>query len=100
MYRRTQIKPFLKSMGVGALTGIVFAVVFLAAPGALLLFVVGALALPWDLSWLPDIFTIMVLGGSLGAIFSAILFVKDRHVPYVEDVQDFEDDTGDDPFVR
>ena len=84
--------PFLKAVVVGTLTGIVFGVVFLALPGAALLIVVGTMGLQWDLSWIPDVSTIMTIGGLVGAVFSAVLFVKDRHIPYVEDVQDFEED--------
>ncbi|OUR78783.1 hypothetical protein A9Q83_06140 [Alphaproteobacteria bacterium 46_93_T64] len=91
---------FLKSAALGALTGIVFAVVLVALPGAALIFVVGVLELPWDLSWFPGIFTIMTLGGAAGAFFAVILFIKDRHVPYVEEVQDFEEESENDRFKR
>ncbi|WP_025899943.1 hypothetical protein [Sneathiella glossodoripedis] len=83
---------FAKAVIVGALTGVVFGVVLLALPGAALLLLVGVLGLHWDLSWIPQVSTIMVIGGLLGAAFAGALFIKDRHVPYVEDVQDFEED--------
>ena len=82
---------FVKSAVLGAFTGLVFAVVFVALPGAALIFVVGVLDLPWDLSWFPDIIQIMGLGCLIGALFATFLFIKDRHIPYVEDVQDFEE---------
>ena len=84
--------PFLKAVVVGTLTGIVFGVVFLALPGAALLIAVGTMGWQWDLSWIPNVSTIMTIGGTIGGLFSALLFVKDRHIPYVEEVQDFEDD--------
>ncbi len=84
--------PFLKAVVVGILTGIVFGVVFLALPGAALLIVVGIMGWQWDLSWIPEVSTIMTIGGIVGAVFSALLFVKDKHIPYVEEVQDFEED--------
>jgi len=89
---------FVTSAVLGAFTGIVFAVVFVALPGAALIFVVGALEWPWDLSWFPDIGQIMGLGGIIGALFAAFLFIKDRHIPYVEELQDFEDDNENDRF--
>jgi membrane associated rhomboid family serine protease len=89
---KDQMLPFLKAVVVGTLTGIVFGVVFLALPGAALLIVVGTMGLHWDLSWIPDVSTIMAIGGIVGAVFAALLFVKDKHIPYVEDVQDFEED--------
>lgn len=89
---------FFKSAIIGGLTGLVFAVVFLALPGAALIFVVAVLNVPWDLSWFPDVITIMAIGGGGGAVFAVGLYIKDRHVPYVEDVQDFEENDENDRF--
>ena len=93
------VQQFAKSAATGALTGIVFAVVFVALPGALILFLVGTFGLDWDVSWFPDAVTILVAGAALGAFFAAFLFIKDQYIPYVEEVQDFEEDP-DDPFGR
>ncbi|WP_206378106.1 hypothetical protein [Sneathiella limimaris] len=83
---------FLKTVVVGVLTGVVAGIVLLAIPGAGLLLLVGVLGLQWDLSWMPEVSTMMAIGGVCGGAFSAFLFIKDRHVPYVEEVQDFEID--------
>jgi hypothetical protein len=83
---------FAKAVLVGALTGVVFGVVLLALPGAALLLLVGMMGLHWDLSWFPEVSSIMMLGGLFGAVFAAALFIKDRHIPYVEELQDFEED--------
>ncbi|MBE7636420.1 hypothetical protein GUA87_06150 [Sneathiella sp. P13V-1] len=93
MQRRT-VNPFqlLKSASVGALTGIVFAIVFLAVPGALLLFVAGTLDLAWDLSWIPDVMDVILIGAIAGGGLAIALFIKDQYVPYVEEVQDFEEE--------
>ncbi len=93
-----QITEFGKSAALGAFTGIVFSVVAVALPGAAILFVVGVMDLNWDLSWFPDALTILALGASIGAVVAVLLSIKDQHVPYVEPVQDFEDDFEDGPF--
>jgi len=92
MYRSSQLYPLLKAGALGALTGIVFAIVFIGLPEALLLFIAGSLQLPWDLSWLPDVQTVLLIGAVGGGSLSIILYIKDLYVPYVEDVQDFEED--------
>ncbi|MFC4272352.1 hypothetical protein GQF03_13660 [Sneathiella chungangensis] len=38
---------------------------------------------------------IMTVGAIAGAVFAAALFIKDRYIPYVEEVPDFEEE-GDD----
>ncbi len=93
MQRRT-VNPIQlwKSASVGALTGIVFAIVFLAVPGAVLLFVAGTLQLVWDLSWIPGVMDVIIIGAVVGGIIATLLFIKDQYVPYVEDVQDFEEE--------
>ncbi len=83
---------FAKAVLVGALTGVVFGIVLLALPGAGLLLLVGIFGLHWDLSWFPEVSSIMMLGGVTGAIFAGVLYIKDRHIPYVEELQDFEED--------
>lgn len=83
---------FIKAVIVGTLTGVVFGIVLLALPGAALLLIVGIFEFHWNLSWIPEVSTIMVIGGALGAIIAGLLFIKDKHIPYVEDVQEFEDD--------
>ncbi|MFT6557833.1 hypothetical protein [Sneathiella sp.] len=93
------VAQFSKSVGLGALTGIVLAIVFIAMPGAAILFVVGVFNLSWDLSWFPDAITVLVFGALAGGGFAGILFIKDRYIPYVEEVHDFEEDP-DDPFGR
>ncbi|MEH6526092.1 MAG: hypothetical protein V7723_08450 [Sneathiella sp.] len=92
------IAKFFKFVGVGALTGIVFAVVFFVLPAAGLLFAVNAFALDWDMRWVPSVGMIMALGAFCGAIFAAVLFVKDQYTPYVEEVPDFEADAEDPDF--
>ncbi len=96
-YTPEQFKQLAKSAILGAFTGIVFAVVGIALPGALALFLVGVFNLDWDLSWFPNASLILTTGAVLGAAFAAILFIKDPYIPYVEEVQDFEEDP-DDPF--
>ena len=93
MQRRT-VNPIqlLKSASVGALTGIVFAIVFLAVPGAVLLFVAGALHLAWDLSWIPGVMDVIIIGAVVGGVIATLLYIKDQYVPYVEEVQDFEEE--------
>ncbi|GLQ07945.1 hypothetical protein [Sneathiella chinensis] len=86
---------FAKALLVGALTGVVGAVVLVALPGAALIMVVGALGLDWDLSWFPSVATLMALGALCGAGFAGILYIKDQYVPYVEKVPDFERDDDD-----
>ena len=83
---------FIKAIAVGALTGVVFGVVLLALPGAALLLVVAIFGFHWDLSWIPEVSAIMALGGVLGGTVAGFLFNKDKHIPYVEEVQEFEDD--------
>lgn len=92
--QRRKVNPLqlLKSASVGALTGIVFAIVFLAVPGALLLFVAGALDLTWDLSWIPGVMDVILIGAVSGGGLAIILYIKDQYVPYVEEVQDFEEE--------
>jgi len=80
------------------LTGVVFSILFVALPGAAVLFLVGVLDLNLDLSWFPSALTILTVGGFLGALFTVILFVKDRYIPYVEQLQEFEEDSEDDRF--
>lgn len=92
------LAQFFKSAALGALTGIVFSILFVALPGAALLFLVGGFNLNLDLSWFPSALTILTLGGVGGAVFAALLFIKDRYVPYVEQVQEFEDESDDDRF--
>ncbi|MBO6826976.1 MAG: hypothetical protein JJ879_12295 [Sneathiella sp.] len=87
-----QLYPLLKAGSLGALTGIVFAIVFIGIPEAILLFVVGSFQLPWDLSWLPGVETILLTGAIGGGGLAIILYIKDLYVPYVEEVQDFEED--------
>jgi len=93
------LKQFAKSVILGGFTGIVFAILLVALPGAALIFILGVLNVSWDLSWFPDAFTIIFFGGLAGGGFAAALFIKDRYIPYVEEVQDFEEDP-DDPFGR
>ncbi len=93
-----KITEFGKSAALGAFTGIVFSVIFVALPGALTLFAVGVMDINWDLSWFPDAITILSSGALIGAIIATILFIKDQHIPYVETVQDFEDDSEEDLF--
>lgn len=88
--------PFLKSVAVGILTGVFFSVVLLALPGALLLYLVALFGWHWDLSWIPEVQTMMVIGGAVGGGAAAFLFIKDQHIPYVEEVQDFEEESDTD----
>jgi len=92
MYRSGQLYPLLKAGSLGALTGIVFAIVFIGVPEALLLFASGYFQLLWDLSWLPGVETILLIGAIGGAGLAMILYIKDLYVPYVEEVHDFEED--------
>ncbi len=59
----------------------------------------GVLNLDWDLSWFPDVKLILGLGALIGGSFAAALFIKDQHIPYVEPMQDFEEDPEDDRFL-
>ncbi|MBL4906470.1 MAG: hypothetical protein JKX94_03385 [Sneathiella sp.] len=97
-FTSSQIGQISKSAALGAFTGIVFAIVCIALPGAALLFVVGVLDIDWDLSWFPEALTILGLGALIGAIFASILYIKDQIIPYVETVQEFEEDADDDRF--
>ncbi len=95
-FRRQQTIRFLRSVAVGALVGIVFAILFVILPSAALILLVSSLDMGWDLQWIPSTPVLMALGALIGGAFSAILFIKDQYVPYVEPVQDFEDDDEDD----
>jgi hypothetical protein len=86
------IAKFLKFAVIGALTGIVFSVVFFVLPAAGLLFAVNAFSLDWNMQWVPSVELIMGMGAFCGAVFAAGLFIKDQYTPYVEDVPDFEAD--------
>ncbi|MBL4741242.1 MAG: hypothetical protein JKY12_09620 [Sneathiella sp.] len=97
-FKPEQTAPLIKSAAVGALTGVFFSILFVALPGAALIFLVGVFNLDLDLSWFPSVITILALGGGGGSIFAAALFIKDRYIPYVEQVQEFEDDSDDDRF--
>ncbi|MEH6405512.1 MAG: hypothetical protein V7750_19230 [Sneathiella sp.] len=97
-FRPELTTQFLKSAAVGALTGVVFSILFVALPGAALLFLVGSFNLNLDLSWFPSALTILLLGGLGGAVFAAILFIKDHYIPYVEQLHEFEDEPDDDRF--
>lgn len=98
-FTSTQIVQFAKTAALGAFTGIVFAIVCVALPGAVLLFVVGVLELNWNLSWFPDVKLILGLGAVIGGVYASALYIKDQHIPYVEPVQDFEEDSDDSRFL-
>jgi len=85
--------PFIKAVLVGGLTGLVLGVMLLVLPSAIFLIVIGAMDVEWDLSWFPDVEFLMFLGIAVGAVYAGVLFIKDRHIPYVEDVPDFEEDS-------
>ncbi|PHQ69794.1 MAG: hypothetical protein COB93_07160 [Sneathiella sp.] len=87
------IKKFLRSVAVGALTGIVISIVCVALPGAGIILLISTLDLGWDLQWIPSAPAIMALGALGGGLFAAALFIKDTYIPYVEVVPDFEADT-------
>ncbi len=91
--------PFVKSCAFGALTGVVFAIGLVALPGVALMFLIGFLNVAWDLAWFPSAFNIAFLGAGLGALIAGALYIKDKYVPYVEVVPDFEADAEDDRFV-
>jgi predicted lysophospholipase L1 biosynthesis ABC-type transport system permease subunit len=97
------IRKFVKAVAVGALTGIVFSILCVAFQGAGIILLISTLDLGWDLQWIPSVPVIMLLGALGGGLFSAVLFIKDRYIPYVEEVPDFEadaEDTSKDPFDR
>lgn len=91
--------PFLKSCAFGALTGVVFAIGAIALPGAAIIFLVSVYSLGWDMGWFPTAFQIAVAGAIAGGVISGALFIKDKYVPYVEAVPDFEADAEDDQFT-
>lgn len=91
-FRRQQTIRFLRSVAVGALVGIVFSILFVVLPSAGLIVLISSLDMGWDLQWIPSTPVLMGLGALVGGGFSAILFIKDQYVPYVEPVQDFEED--------
>lgn len=98
-YPRQLTGRFFKFIAVGALVGIVFSILFIALPMAGVLFILSAFDIGWTLPWVPSMPQIMAVGAIAGAAFAAALFIKDRYVPYVEEVPDFEgddDDTGSD----
>ncbi|MCF8465787.1 MAG: hypothetical protein K9G33_00140 [Sneathiella sp.] len=86
------IGKFFKFVAVGALVGIVFSILFIALPVAGLLFLISGLDLGWNLQWIPSAPAIMTFGAGGGGLFATILFIKDRYIPYVEQVPDFEAD--------
>jgi|TARA_R110002094_G_scaffold77166_1_gene83780 hypothetical protein len=94
-FSRELLGRFGKFVAVGALVGIVFSVIFVALPLAALLFVTSALDMGWSLPWVPSAPLILTAGAIAGAGFAAILFIKDRYVPYVEEVPDFEEEDED-----
>lgn len=75
--------------------GIVFSILFIALPMAGVLFILSAFDIGWTLPWIPSMPLIMTVGAIVGAVFAAALFIKDRYIPYVEEVPDFEEE-GDD----
>ena len=92
------VAKFSKFAVIGALTGIVFSIVFFVLPTAGLLFAVNAFSLDWNMQWVPSVGVIMAMGAICGAIFAAGLFIKDQYTPYVEDVPDFEADAENPDF--
>lgn len=96
---KKHVVPLLKSAAFGALTGVVFAIGVVALPGAALVFVVSFYSLGWDMSWFPSAFLIAFAGAVSGGVISGALFIKDKYVPYVEVVPDFEADAEDDRFT-
>ena len=102
-YSRQTIEKFLKFVAIGALVGIVFSIIFIVLPTAALLFLLNTLDVSWNLRWVPSAPVLMTLGAIGGGLFSAALFIKDRYIPYVEEVPDFEADAeepGVDPYDR
>ena len=94
-YSRQLLGRFFKFIAVGALVGIVFSILFIALPMAGVLFILSAFDIGWTLPWVPSMPLIMAVGAAAGSVFAAALFIKDRYIPYVEEVPDFEED-GDD----
>jgi hypothetical protein len=94
-----QLYPFLKSCAFGALTGVVFAIGIIALPGVGIIFLISFYNIGWDLSWFPSAFTIAFAGAGLGGVIAGGLYIKDKYVPYVEAVPDFEADAEDDRFA-
>ncbi|MZR29125.1 hypothetical protein [Sneathiella litorea] len=94
-YSRQLLGRFFKLIAIGALVGIVFSILFIALPMAGVLFILSTLNIGWTLPWVPSAPLIMAIGAIAGGTFAAVLFIKDRYVPYVEEVPDFEDDGGD-----
>ncbi|MCC3303305.1 hypothetical protein [Sneathiella sp. HT1-7] len=94
-YSRPLIGRFFKFVAVGALVGIVFSILVIALPMAGVLFILSAFDIGWTLPWVPSMPQIMAIGAIAGAAFAAALFIKDRYVPYVEEVPDFEGDDDD-----
>lgn len=94
-YSRQLLGRFFKLIAVGALVGIVFSILFIALPMAGVLFILSAFNIGWTLPWVPSAPLIMAIGAIVGGVFAAGLFIKDRYVPYVEEVPDFEEDADD-----
>ncbi|MDF2365877.1 hypothetical protein [Sneathiella sp.] len=94
-YSRPLLGRFFKFIAVGALVGIVFSILFIALPMAGVLFTLSAFDIGWTLPWAPSMPQIMAVGAIAGGAFAAVLFIKDRYVPYVEEVPDFEGDDDD-----
>ena len=94
-FSRRFLASFFKFVTVGALVGIVFSILFIALPLVGLLFLLSILNNGWTLSWAPSAPVIMIIGAIGGGLFAAILFIKDRYIPYVEEVPDFEVDDDD-----
>ncbi|WP_339635448.1 hypothetical protein [uncultured Sneathiella sp.] len=102
-FTRQTIEKFSKFVAIGALVGIVFSVIFIVLPAAALLFLLNTLDVGWNLQWVPSAPVLMTLGAVGGGLFSAALFIKDRYIPYVEEVPDFEADAeepGTDPYDK
>lgn len=102
-YSRPLLGRFFKFIAIGALVGIVFSIVFIALPMVGVLFILNAFNIGWTLPWVPSMPLIMTVGALAGAVFAAVLFIKDRYIPYVEEVPDFEADAeepGADPYDR
>ncbi|WP_288904135.1 hypothetical protein [uncultured Sneathiella sp.] len=94
-YSRPLLERFFKFIAIGILVGIVFSVIFIALPMAGVLFILSAFEIGWTLPWVPSMPLIMAVGAIAGGAFAAGLFIKDRYVPYVEEVPDFEEDGED-----
>ncbi|MEX0583264.1 MAG: hypothetical protein WD185_06305 [Sneathiella sp.] len=100
-FSRQIIERFFKFVAIGALVGIVFSIIFIVLPVAALLFLLNTLDMGWNLQWVPSAPILMMLGAGGGGLFAAALFIKDRYIPYVEEVPDFEADAeepGRDPY--